>query len=361
MSRPLPFYKVSRRTWYVQFGTSQHNLGPHPKGLPAPQKGERGWNPPKEIWDLYDAKMHEHGRESDTSLAVGVMDAFLTWAEQNTAVRTFEWYKRHCKVFQNYLRGLDEHPITVGQLKKFHLAECFGKHPKWSATTKNAFCRAVCRSFQWGEDQEVIVKSPMRGFKKPKAKRREIVITEAEYEKAISLFRRQELRELLTVSWETGARPQELFAVERRHVDFDTARCVFPLDESKGKDYPRIIYLTARALEITRRLCLKHPEGPLFRNEDGQGWNRHSISCAFGRIKKKLGKKNLPIQLPAHLGDACPSPRSGSLDGSDIARPCGSQHLGQSLSTSGSCPRVPPQGCVQGYRDRCMIGGQVLD
>ena len=91
------------------------------------------------------------------------------------------------------------------------------------------------------------------------------MIAETEYEKALSHFRRQELKDLLTVSWETGARPQELFNVERRHVDLDTNRWVFPPEESKGKEFPRIVYVTGKALDITRRLCVRYPEGPLFR------------------------------------------------------------------------------------------------
>jgi len=96
---------------------------------------------------------------------------------------------------------------------------------------------------------------------------------------------------LLTVTWETGCRPQESLRVEARHVDLAGERWVFPQSESKGKKTPRVVYLSAKAVEICKRLMTKHPAGNLFRNVDGKPWTPDATNCRFQRIKKSKGVK----------------------------------------------------------------------
>jgi integrase len=61
---------------------------------------------------------------------------------------------------------------------------------------------------------------------------------------------------------------------------------------------PRVVILTPEMVGLTRRLIDKHPEGPLFRNEDGRPWNRNAVRCRFRRVRKKL---NLGGDLVAYL------------------------------------------------------------
>ena len=57
---------------------------------------------------------------------------------------------------------------------------------------------------------------------------------------------------------------------------------------SKGKRKPRIVYLSDAALEVTARLAKAYPTGKLFRNRDGQPWDKDTVSRRFARKKKKL-------------------------------------------------------------------------
>jgi integrase len=246
---PKPFFKKSRGRWYCQIGRKQHNLG-EDKKLPFERFRELMLAEPKQL---------------DYSLAVVVIDAFLDWSKQNNLPRSFEWYQRHLQVFVRFLKPR----LTVGQLKKHHLTACLAEHPRWSPITKNGFCRAVCRAFTWAKEQELIARSPLTRFQKPKANRREVVIMPSEFDDLLSFCPSDASRDLLVTAWETGARPQELTRVEKRHVDLVLGRWVFPAQESKGKRLPRVVYLNERALEITRRRCLMHPTGPIFRNDDG--------------------------------------------------------------------------------------------
>ena len=79
--------------------------------------------------------------------------------------------------------------------------------------------------------------------------------------------------------------------MEARHVDLTQARWIFPKSEEKNKRIARIVYLTDRALEISQRLMLTYPDGPLFRNTRGVPWTTEAVSCRFTTIKKKLGKR----------------------------------------------------------------------
>lgn len=274
---PKPWFRKPRNTWYVEIDGRQHNLGPDKD----------------EAFKRYHELMRrEQPREVDCTLVVGVLDAFLNWAKNNKKDRTFEWYQRHLQVFARSVPPL----LSVGQLKKHHLTACVEALADWSSTTKNGLCRAVVRAFQWAEDEEHISRSPLGRFKKPKSKRREVVIPEADFEAMVEFFPSQPIKDLLTFAWEVGPRPQELVAVAARHVDVATERVVFPAGESKGGKLPRVIYLTPRALEIVSRLSAAHPEGPVFRNTDGEPWTRQSLACLFGRLRVAQGLKALKAE-----------------------------------------------------------------
>jgi len=97
----------------------------------------------------------------------------------------------------------------------------------------------------------------------------------------------------MTVTWETGCRPQESLRLEARHVDVANQRWVFPKSESKMKRIARIIYMTDRAMPIVRRLMLAHPEGPLFRNTNGKPWTTEAVNCCFFDLQMRMGKDEM--------------------------------------------------------------------
>src|SRR5207248_9591002 len=109
----------------------------------------------------------------------------------------------------------------------------------------------------------------------------EQLVSEEEYCEVLGLVEDDEFRDLLELSWETGCRPHELFTVEAAFVDVETGRWVFPIRLSKGKKLQRVVFLSERALEITRRLMLKRPTGPLLLNTEGVPWCISSVKCSF--------------------------------------------------------------------------------
>lgn len=165
---------------------------------------------------------------------------------------------------------------------------------------------ALKAAFQWAEDEGYIDRSPIRRVRKPRAGRRETVLTEEQRTLLLDEASDQEFRDLLTLLMETGARPQEVRTVEARHVDLKNGLWVFPPDESKMGEKtqkPRIIYLTPTALELTLRLVERYPEGPLLRNSQGKPWTRNAIRCRFRRLRNRKNggfPKNLCAYVLRH-------------------------------------------------------------
>jgi len=204
------------------------------------------------------------------------------------------WYLKHCQSFIDFLKSETLAALKVADLAPYHVKNWLRSHTNWSDTTKNGACRAVQRAFRWANQMGYIKVNPIAFIPgKPSPERRENVITPAEYEKLRTHVLDEDFLDLLTVSWECGSRPQESLRVEKRHFDADNQRWEFPVGEGKKtrKKAVRYVYLTANAMAITRRRCLKYPEGPIFRNTDGNPWTTYAVACRFSRLEKHIGRK----------------------------------------------------------------------
>ena len=272
---PKPFFRTARNAWYVQVAGKQVTLGP-----------DR---------DAAFRRYHElMGRpKSDpqpvaADAVLSVLDAFLDWCQKYKAGRTYDWYRDYLESFaQTIPPGL-----TIGRLKPFHVQQWLDANPGWR-TGKRGAVIAVQRAFNWAVRMGLIESNPVRSLEKPKAGRRDHVISADQFRTILFLVKDAEFRDLLTVCWETGCRPQEALSVEAAHVDVEGGYWVFPVDESKGKEHQRIVYLTDAALAITRRLMAAHPYGPLFLNTDGLPWSPSALNCRFARLRLALGRKKV--------------------------------------------------------------------
>ena len=149
---------------------------------------------------------------------------------------------------------------------------------------------------RWAEEQGLIDRTPLAHFKKPRAGRRETVISPEEYERILACVPNANFRDLLVFAWETGARAAECLAVEKRHVDLAGARIVFPPAEKKMGRIPRIIYLSEKATAIVARL-LTHSQSHLFVNANGVPWTTEAVNCNFIQIQARMGKKAMQDAL----------------------------------------------------------------
>lgn len=275
-----PFWRSDRSCYYVQHGTRQVRL--------SPDKDE-AWR----LWHEFMARPPEQperpniptGPEAE---AIEILDAFLDWCQKHKAGRTYDWYRGY---LDSFVRSLPS-GLTMAQLKPFHVQQWIDGNPSWKTGKRGAII-AVQRAFNWAVRMGLIAANPVRTLEKPKAGRRERVISAEQYETILSLVRDEEFRDLLTVCWETGCRPQEALSVEASHVNVAEGCWAFPVDESKGKERQRIVYLSDKALAITKRLMARHPSGPLFLNTDGKPWSASALNCRFARLRLALGRKKL--------------------------------------------------------------------
>jgi integrase len=169
------------------------------------------------------------------------------------------------------LKGLPDMPIS--DLRPFHATGC-----------RNAM-RAAKTCFKWCEEQGYINVSPLRNLKLPAATRRgdDVYLTTEQITRLMD-YCPADLLDLLVALHETGCRPQEARLVTAKNLD---GMC-WSFARGKG-GVPRVVHLSSRVYEICRRLALKRPEGPLFRNSRGKGWSTAALVGRFERLAKRVG------------------------------------------------------------------------
>ncbi len=282
MKFPKPWFRPSRGLWFVTIHGKQINLGTDKEAAFYKYKA------------LLTSPAEQTPPPSDCVLAV--VEKYLDWCQDHRSAGTYAWYQWRLQYFAKSV----ERSLTVAQLKPFHIDQCMQKH--WSGSFRHGVARAVQRVFRWAERKGYIDKNPVAYYEKARPGRRNVVVAPTQFETLITLAGSDQFRDLMLFTWETAARPQESLVMEARHVDLQTARVVFPENEAKGEQFPRVIYLTETAVGIVRRLMLKNPDGPLFRNCEGDPWTTYAVNCAFVRLQIRLG-----LQKMKELGSAIPS------------------------------------------------------
>lgn len=283
---PEPFWRTQTKSWYVQFGRDQVRLG----------------RDEAEAYARYHELMAERARAGPdaapagrpvaepigprTMLAVVLVDEFLSWVKLNRSKGTATIYSQY---LVDFAKSLPE-GLSADQVKPFHLTKALEAHPTWGVNTRGNYIRTVKNAFGWGAREGYIADSRVEKVKAPAYEPRETVVSPLEWGEIMDAVKLPQARDLLELAYETGSRPQEIRAIEARHVQGH--QVVFPTRKSKGRKFSRTIYLgTDRAREIVARLAEAHPSGPILRNSEGRPWNKDSINCLFVRIQKKLGRK----------------------------------------------------------------------
>lgn len=273
--RSQPWFRRNRG-WYVQHNGKQVFLGKEKKQAY------------KHFHELMSRPTLRIAKVSDAFVAI--CDQFLDWTKNNRAERTYDWYVERLQSFVDYIVSTNA-ALTIDNVQPHHVAEWLGIHLNWNSTTRRSSIIAVQRCFSWAEKMGYVRNSLMRSLEKPPANSRDRIVSLAEYNNILANSADQEFQDLVTAAWETGCRPQELLKIAARHIDRQNKRWILPPIEAKGKNRPRIIYLTDSAWEITERLALKYPEGVIFRNTRGRPWTAYAVNCRFTGLKKKLDVK----------------------------------------------------------------------
>ncbi|MCG6154190.1 tyrosine-type recombinase/integrase [Rubinisphaera margarita] len=267
MARPAkPFFRKQTQSWYCSLSGKQFSLGKD-KQLAFQKFHEL----------MANREEHLQNRFSLYELS----QAYLDWCQANRKPATYKLHRHFLKSFIEAVgRRLQASQLKIHQVTKWH--EGLGV----SSTTQNDAVAIMQRMLNWAVEQSYISRNPITGMKKPKRKRRDVYYT-AEQWAQIREHANGSLVDLLDFLYCTGCRPQEARLIESRHIHNDLV--IFPSDESKGQNEPRVIYLAPKAKTIIDNQLLKFPEGPLFRNERGVPWTKNAIVLRLRRISEKIG------------------------------------------------------------------------
>jgi integrase len=220
------------------------------------------------------------------TLVLELIAEYLNFSEREHAAATHRWYKNHLLSF-----GTSIGKLQVQSLKPFHVERWIAdRYPNTkNGSTISSAMRTVQRVFNWAVQSGRLEKSPLRTLKRPAATSRDVYLMPDQYKAMLAAIPQDDaFRDFVTVMRETGCRPQEARRVEARHFDREGRCWTFPKEEAKGGREARVVLLNDRAFEITQRLALKYPEGPLFRNQRGNPWKKVALLNRCHRLREKL-------------------------------------------------------------------------
>jgi integrase len=271
--REQPFYRRFNDSWYVQIGKRQVRLV---KGKANRAEAYRRF---AELLAGDVSRFHEPDRLTVAKLC----DLLLDHAQKHTSAKTYDFYHYFLQTFCNQYGTL-----RVAALRPLHVTRWLDASP-WNATSRNSAVSSVKRAIHYAIAQGVLKDDPLCGLKKDRPLRRERLLTPAERKQIFDAIPDQPFREFLFALQESGARPGEVRRVTRAHVNLDAGVWVFHDHKTKGKTgRPRVVYLTPAMLELTRKLAVRRPAGPLFLNTRGEPWTKDAVVQRMSQLRQKF-------------------------------------------------------------------------
>jgi integrase len=211
-----------------------------------------------------------------------VVNAFLAYSRGEHSKETAAWHKTLLTPFAEKFGKL-----RITMLRKKHVSD-WVRDKKYNPTSANKAIGVLKRAFNWAVEEEHLPRNPIAHVKKPKALSRDRVITPEERTLILTAITDEAFRRYVYAMTLTGCRPGEIARVTA--ADCDLASGVWVLTKHKtakktGK--PRVVYLPPEAVELSRELIAKNPEGPLFLNSRGRPWTRNAVRIRFRNLRKK--------------------------------------------------------------------------
>ncbi len=132
MKFPKPWYRKSRRAWFVTLDGQQIKLGT--------TKDEA-------LRRYHDLMAQPAKRVVPSGSLLAIIDAFLDWCQKHRAPDTYEWYRSRLELFAQ------KHPdLRAADLRPFHVQQWIDAMDVSSGTKRN-YCRAVKRCMRWAKKQ----------------------------------------------------------------------------------------------------------------------------------------------------------------------------------------------------------------
>lgn len=269
-----PFYWKARDGWYATFGTKKVLLA---KGRDGREAAVRAFHKLKAAGP---AAPDQAGPDDTTA---DLCRLYLDHARDNLAPLTAEWYARHLKSFVKACGT-----VPAADLRPHHVVNWVGSH-EWGPSTRNGAIRAVKRVFSWATRMGYMASDPIRHLERPPMRRRELIPVAGQVSAVMEVVKDAPFHDYLLALWATGCRPGEVRSLTAAGVDVAAGTWTVVNKTRHKGDPTRSIYLTETLVELSRRLIVEHPEGPIFRNLRGRPWTRNAVVLRFRRLRVKLG------------------------------------------------------------------------
>lgn len=264
--RPKPFFRKQTQSWYCSINGRQISLGKSREVAFA---------------KFHELMLNQEQVASELTTVYEVSQVYLDWCENNRKPTTYQLHRHYLRSFiESIGKRLRPSNLRVHHVTKWH------EGLSVSSTTQADAVSVVQRMLNWAVEQEYLHRNPIKSMRKPKRKRRDVFYT-ADQWKLIRQNVSAPMGDLLDFLYLTGCRPLEARSIEARHLHDDLV--IFPADESKGEQEPRVIYLVPEAKAILDRLMKAQKTGVLFRNSRGRPWTKDSIKCQLTRVSEKVG------------------------------------------------------------------------
>lgn len=264
--QPKPFFRKQTQSWYFSTRGKQHNLGKDKAAA---------------FEKFYQLMAAAEPVTTQSFTVYELSQSYLDWVHTHRAIGTYRLQKHYLKSFIEFAGK----KLKVADLKAACVRRWVSGKVDWNSTTQSDGIGAVQRMLNWAVENEYLSANPVRGFKKPRRKRRDTVYT-ADQWRQIKSHTDADFAAFLDFLYLTGCRPREARTLETRHIHNDNI--IFPGDESKG-EMTRVIFLIPQTRQIVKRFAKRQPHGPIFRNAKGNPWTKDAIKCRLNRISKKVG------------------------------------------------------------------------
>lgn len=218
-----------------------------------------------------------------------ILDAYLDHMEgpdAGVAAGRLKQVKTVCESFATHSGNVQVAYLTPARVK-----EWLDENPTWGSSTRRAFTGVIRAAFNWAAQDEVklVDSQPLGKFKGGVYKRREFLATSDQIDRLLT-YPNPAFNDLVTALVNTGCRPSEVSRVEACDVDIDRKCWIMTRHKNaRKKPAPRIVWLNAEMLKLTKRLVKANPSGPIFRNTSGTPWNATTVKQSFVQMRKTLG------------------------------------------------------------------------
>jgi integrase len=285
-----PRYFASKGGFYATINGERHCLAKGPEDDP-------------EVKDQAEQKYHELSlasriaTEGDRNPCSAVLDAYLVECRAHKKPNTARIWEKVYVAFKATLgtlrvRDLKPHQVSkwLLDMEKPRLHSRTGRMVRWGQGTRRIALSALHAAFNWAVAQGIISKSPITSMTVPSPRSRggDQLLSESDHQRIVGSVPSY-LRDYLTALHDTGARPGEVAGVEAKHLNEAIGAWVLSEHKTDRRGKKRVIYLTPELVEMTKRLAVRYPEGPLFRNSESRRWTAAALSHWFSRLRKKLG------------------------------------------------------------------------